>query len=128
MGLKNYTWEEWKKYYRKMHGMPEDGIKRIPINAKKRERKIDWEERFPLSAKELGKYGIEVSKEGPVMIPIDKAMEITNALLQEAKTIYSVRDGLEVMRNGLDSETKNLQKRRDGGSPFAVVGGGDSSD
>ena len=127
MGLKNYTWDEWKKYYRKMHGMPEDGIKRIPINAKKSERKIDWEERFPLSAKELGKYGIEVSKDGPVMIPLDKAMEITNALLQEAKTIYSVRDGLEVMRNGLDSETKNLKKRRDGGSPFAVVGG-DSSD
>ena len=29
-GLKNYDWESWKRYYRKMHGLPEDGIKRIP--------------------------------------------------------------------------------------------------
>lgn len=28
-GLINYTWDEWKRYYRKMHGLPEDGIKRI---------------------------------------------------------------------------------------------------
>ena len=31
MGLKFYTWEEWQKYYRKMKGLPEDGIKRIPF-------------------------------------------------------------------------------------------------
>lgn len=49
MGFKNYTWEEWKRYYRKMHGLPEDGIKRIPFEGKKKERKIDWSTRFALS-------------------------------------------------------------------------------
>lgn len=37
-GLKDYTWEDWKKYYRKMHGLPEDGIKRIPFEGKRKQR------------------------------------------------------------------------------------------
>lgn len=80
--------------------MPEDGIKRIPIgkDLKKKERNIDWSTRYPLSVEELGKFGIEVSKEGPVMIPLDKAMSVANTLLSGAKTIYSVRDGLELMK------------------------------
>lgn len=73
-GLKNYDWEEWKRYYRKMHGLPEDGIKRIPFEGKRKERQIDWSARYPMSVDELGKYGIEMSQDGPVMIPLDKAM------------------------------------------------------
>ena len=42
MGLVYYTWDEWVKYYRKMHGLPEDGIKRIPFEGKRKERRIDW--------------------------------------------------------------------------------------
>ena len=38
MGLYNYTPDEWKRYYRKMHGIPEDGIKRIPFEGKRKER------------------------------------------------------------------------------------------
>lgn len=72
--LPNYTWEEWKKYYRKMHGLPEDGIKRIKFEGKRKERKIDWGPRSALSKDELAKFGITVSEEGPVMIPLDKAM------------------------------------------------------
>ena len=53
MGFRNYTWEEWKKYYRKMHGLPEDGIKRIPFEGKKKERKIEWGARTPFSKDEL---------------------------------------------------------------------------
>ena len=37
-GLKDYTWDEWKRYYRKMHGLPEDGIKRIPFEGKRKQR------------------------------------------------------------------------------------------
>jgi uncharacterized protein (DUF4415 family) len=44
MGLKNYTWEEFKRYYRRMHGLPEDGIKRIPFEGKKKERQIAFNE------------------------------------------------------------------------------------
>lgn len=35
-GLYEYTWEDWKRYYRKMHGLPEDGIKRIPFKDENR--------------------------------------------------------------------------------------------
>ena len=105
MGLRNYTWAEWKRYYRKMHGLPEDGIKRIPFKGKRTERQIDWSPRKALSKEELSKFGIEVSEEGPVMIPMEKALQISNALLQGAKTVISIRDGLEVMRQGLDTET-----------------------
>ena len=56
MGLINYTWDEWKKYYRRMHGLPEDGIRRIPFEGRKKERKIDWSARNPLSPDELKKY------------------------------------------------------------------------
>ena len=112
-----------------MHGLPEDGIKRIPFEGKKKERKIDWEARFPLSSDELAKYGIQMSDEGPVMIPLDKAMAATSDLLQGAKTIYAIRDGLEVMRKGLESETNVLKKRReDEGYPTAVVGAGGGID
>ena len=121
MGLKLYTWEEWKRYYRKMHGLPEDGIKRIPFEGKRKERKIDWNTRYALSTEELAKYGIQVSEDGPVMIPLEKAMEVSNSLLKGAKTIHSVRDGLEVMKEGLVQETQNLKKRREGGVPIAVV-------
>jgi 2-hydroxychromene-2-carboxylate isomerase len=121
MGLKNYTWEEWQRYYRKMHGLPEDGIKRIPFEGKKKERQIDWNTRYALSEEEMAKYGIKMSKDGPVMIPLDKAMEASSALLQGAKTIHSIRDGLEVMKDGLKTETANLKKRREEGPPVAVV-------
>lgn len=121
MGLKNYTWEQWKRYYRKMHGLPEDGIKRIPFEGKKKERQIDWSTRYPLSIEEMGKFGIEVSEDGPVMIPLDKAMEVANALLTGAKTVYSVRDGLEVMRKGLETESNKLKMQREGGQPVAVL-------
>lgn len=127
-GLKNYTWEQWKRYYRKMHGLPEDGIKRIPIDAKKKPREVDWSKRYPLSVDELGKFGIQMSEDGPVMIPLDKAMEVANSLLKDAKTIYSIRDGLEVMRQGLDVETKNLKQRREGGVPIGVMATGQGTD
>ena len=120
-GLYNFTWDEWKRYYRKMHGLPEDGIRRIPFEGKKKERKVDWSARYALSMDELSKYGIEMSKDGPVMIPLDKAMQAASDLLKGAKTIYSVRDGLEVMRQGLASETSTLKKRREEGVPVGVV-------
>lgn len=122
MGLRVYTWDQWKRYYRKMHGLPEDGIKRIPFEGKKKERKIDWSTRSALSLDELAKYGIQVSEDGPVMIPLDKAMQAASDLLKGAKTIHSIRDGLEVMRKGLESETEVLKQRREGGVPTAVVG------
>ena len=121
MGLKDYDWDSWCRYYRKMHGLPEDGIKRIPINAEKKPREIDWSDRSALSMDELSKFGIEVSEDGPVMIPLDKAMEVANSLLNEAKTIYTVRDGLEVMRQGLDTEAKNLKKRNEAGPNIGVI-------
>ena len=62
------------------------------------------------------------------MIPMDKAMEVANALLTGAKTVHTIRDGLEVMKQGLDSETETLRKRREEGPPMAVVqSGGDSN-
>lgn len=128
MGLYNFTWDEWKRHYRKMHGLPEDGIKRIPFEGKRKERNINWDARFPLSPDELAKYGIEMSEEGPVMIPLDKAMEVASSLLQGAKTIYSIRDGLEVMRQGLVTETGNLKKRREEGVPVAVAQTGDNGE
>jgi hypothetical protein len=122
MGLKNYTWEEWQRYYRKMHGMPEDGIKRIPFNAKeKKERVIDWSARYPLSVDELVKYGVNVSKTGPVMIPLENAMRAASDLLKGAQTIYTVRDGLEVMRRGLETETNTLKKRREKRTGVQVI-------
>jgi len=129
MGLKNYTWEEWKAYYRKMHGLPEDGIKRIPFEGKRKERNIDYGPRNALSAEELAKNGITMSNDGPVMIPLDKAMAVSNSLLQGAKTITTIRDGLEVMRQGLDSETDNLKKRNNNGPQVVVMqsGGGDAN-
>lgn len=63
----------------------------------------------------MAKHGIQVSQDGPVMIPLDKAMAVSNSLLQGAKTIHSIRDGLEVMKEGLTNETQNLRKRREGG-------------
>lgn len=129
-GLKDYTWENWKRYYRKMHGLPEDGIKRIPFEGKRKERQINWEARYPMSVEELAQYGIEMSEDGPVMIPLDKAMKAAGSLLQNAKTIYSVRDGLEIMRQGLKTETNRLKEQNKGGQPIAVaqVGGGDGSE
>jgi hypothetical protein len=129
-GLIDYTWENWKKYYRRMHGLPEDGIKRIPFEGKRRERKIDWSARYPMSVDELAQYGIEVSEEGPVMIPLDKAMKAASALLTGAKTIYSIRDGLEVMRQGLKTETNKLKEQNKNGQPVAVaeVGGGEGGE
>lgn len=121
MGFKAYDWESWKRYYRKMHGMPEDGIQRIPFEGKRKERQIDWSPRKALSVEELAKYGIQMSEEGPVMIPLDKAMAAASELLKGAKTIHSIRDGLEVMRKGLDSETQRLKTRREEGVPIAVV-------
>ena len=109
-GLRDYSWEEWKRYYRKMHGLPEDGIKRIPFEGKRKKRQINWEARYPMSVEELAQYGIEVSEDGPVMIPLDKAMKAAGSLLANANTIDSVRDGLEVMRQGLKTETNRLKE------------------
>lgn len=120
-GLKEYSWEEWQRYYRKKNGMPEDGIKRIPFEGKKKERNIDWGPRPALSQDELGQYGIEVSPNGPVMVSLDKAMQAAASLLQGAKQIHSIRDGLEVMKMGLDSETSKLKKQREEGVKAAVV-------
>jgi hypothetical protein len=120
-GLLNYDWEEWKRYYRKMHGLPEDGIKRIPFEGKRKERQINWEARYPMSVEELAQYGIEMSEDGPVMIPLDKAMQAAGSLLQNAKTIYSVRDGLEIMRQGLKTETNRLKEQNKEGQPVAVA-------
>lgn len=111
-GWRYYTWDEWKKYYRKMKGLPEDGLKRIKFEGKRKERKIDWGDRFALTPEELNKHGIQMSKTGPVMIPIQNALNISNELLKGAKSIYTIRDGLEVMRAGLDSETEKLSKRK----------------
>ena len=126
-GLIDYSWEEWKRYYRKMRGLPEDGIKRIPFEGKKKERQIDWSARYPMSVEELAQYGIEVSEDGPVMIPLDKAMQAAGSLLTNAKTIYSVRDGLEVMRQGLKTETNKLKEQKKEGRPVSVaqIGGGE---
>lgn len=122
MGLIPYSWPDWKKYYRKMHGLPEDGIKRIPFEGKKKERKIDWGSRMALSMDELSKYGVKVSEDGPVMIPIETAMKITSDLLQKAKTVTSIRDGLEVMKLGLEDETKELKRKRENGDmPTTVI-------
>lgn len=122
-GFYEYSWEEWKKHYRKMHGLPEDGIRRIPYEGKKKERDIDWSTRFALSPNEMKKYGIEMSKDGPIMIPMDKAIDAVNSILNEAKTIHSIRDGLEVMKMGLDSGTMELKKRRENGIPVGIVQG-----
>ena len=90
--LYNYTPDEWKKHYRKTHGLPEDGIRRIPFEGKPKIRQVDWTSRKALSMEELAKHGIQVSEDGPVMIPLDKAMAAAGTLLQGAKTIYSVRE------------------------------------
>ena len=74
-----------------------------------------------MSPDELAQYGIEVSEDGPVMIPLDKAMQAAGSLLTNAKTIYSVRDGLEVMRQGLKTETNKLKDQRKEGQPVAVA-------
>jgi len=55
------------------------------------------------------------------MIPMDKAMLAASNLLRAAQTIYSVRDGLEVMRQGLDTETQTLKERREKGPNVALV-------
>lgn len=83
-----------------------------------------------MSVDELAQYGIEVSEDGPVMIPLDKAMKAAGSLLQGAKTIYSIRDGLEVMRQGLATETNKLKEQNKGGQPVAVaqIGGGEGGD
>ena len=122
MGLAKFTWEEWKRYYRKMHGVPEDGIKRIPFEGQKKEREIDWGKRVVLSVDEFKKYGIEVSQDGPVMIPLDKAMKVAGDLFANAKKIHSIRDGLEIIRTGLVNETHRLRERRERGYPVASVG------
>lgn len=121
MGLKFYTWEEWQKYYRKMKGLPEDGIKRIPFDVKKRpEHKVDWSERKALSFDELKKHGVERSTTGSIMIPLDKAMVVARSLFDGAKTMYTIRDGLEVMKEGLVDETANLRKKNKKGPNVAI--------
>ena len=85
-----------------------------------------------MSPDELAQYGIEVSEDGPVMIPLDKAMAAAKSILAGAKTIYAVRDGLEVMRQGLAVETSELKKRREEGPGLVVAsiggqGGGNTT-
>ena len=55
------------------------------------------------------------------MIPLDKALEASKSIMGEAKTIHSIRDGLEIMKQGLDTETQTLKKKREGGMPFALI-------
>ena len=55
------------------------------------------------------------------MIPLDKALEASKSIMSEAKTIHSIRDGLEIMKSGLDTETQTLKKKREGGIPFALI-------
>ena len=62
------------------------------------------------------------------MIPMDKAMQVANSLFQQAKSIYSIRDGLEVMSQGLKTETDNLKKRMENGMPGVVVQTGDDGE
>lgn len=121
MGFVYYDWDGWKKYYRRMHGIPEDGIRRIPFEGKKKERKIDWGTRAALTPDELRKYGIEASTDGPVMIPLEKAMAAAGDLFRGAKTIHAIRDGLETMSQGLKTETGELKNRREKGIPTAVM-------
>ena len=54
------------------------------------------------------------------MIPLEKAMAATSDLLNGAKTIYAIRDGLEVMSQGLKTEAGELKKRREEGVPAVV--------
>ncbi len=110
MNLKFYTWDEWVKYYRKKNGMPENGIRKIPFKGARKKREIDWNTRYALATEEIEKYGIEMSKDGPVMIPLAKAMQAAGDLFKGAEYIHSIRDGLEVMRLGLDHETEKLKK------------------
>ena len=56
------------------------------------------------------------------MIPADKAMQIAKSLFAAAKTVYSIRDGLEVMKMGLDHENAELKKRNANGPAVAAVG------
>ena len=42
--------------------------------------------------------------------------------------MYAIRDGLEVIRQGLASETGNLKKRREEGVPVAVAQTGDGGE
>lgn len=55
------------------------------------------------------------------MVPLDKAMAAAADLFKGAKTIHSIRDGLEVMKEGLVHETSVLKQRREKGIPFAAV-------
>ena len=120
MGFVNYSWEEWQKYYRRTHGMPEDGIKRIPLETIGKKRNVDMSPRSAFTSEEISKYGIKVSEDGPVMIPLKNAMEISSSILNEAKSIYSVRDGLEIMRKGLDAETQTMKQKRTVGQMVRV--------
>lgn len=129
MNLKFYTWDEWVKYYRKKNGMPENGIRRIPFKGVRKKREIDWNTRYALATEEIEKYGIEMSKDGPVMIPLAKAMQAAGELFKGAEYIHSIRDGLEVMRLGLDHETEKLKKDKQ--KPKVAVAqtvGGDSGE
>ena len=120
MGFVNYSWEEWQKYYRRTHGMPEDGIKRIPLETIGKKRNVDMSPRSAFTSEEISKYGIKVSEDGPVMIPLKNAMEISSSILNGAKSIYSVRDGLEIMRKGLDAETQTMKQKRTVGQMVRV--------
>ena len=107
MGLGNYDWPAWKRYYRKKNGMPENGIKVIDFTSdwKNKKRNIVFAERAALSVQEMANLKLEYSKDGPVMIPMARAMEVASTLFNGRKTIYSIRDGLEVMKMGLVTET-----------------------
>ena len=109
MDFKNYTWEEWKRYYRKKNGHPEDGIKRIPFDGKRKERIIDWGPRRVFTKDEIAKYDIKMSKLGPIKIPIENAMRLAKELFDGAEQIHSIRDGLEAMRLGLSWATDDLK-------------------
>lgn len=56
-----------------------------------------------------------------MMISIDKAMSVASELFNGAKTIITIRDGLEVMRQGIDNETQDLKRRRGEGIPVALI-------
>ena len=119
-GLRQYSWIEWKKYYRKMHGLPEDGIKRVPFNGKRKKRDIRWySSRFNiLDPAELKKYGLEY---GISSISLDTAYRAAGDLFKEAKTVHSVRDGLRVLSAGIRTERRNLARKRKEGYPVVEI-------
>lgn len=83
---------------------------------------MEFSVRKALTAEELASHGISVSENGPVMIPADKAFEIAKSFFASAKSVYTIRDGLEVMKMGVDHECEEVRKRNARGPVVAAMG------